>query len=158
MLNMADLAVRNLAAREAGSRQMDADTVIALVGGLGIGSLVATVIQHWLTQRSKVDDRRFVELREAFAGLLQSIAELDRVHSGDHPDDEKTRANVGLMHSVARIELVAPAEIVDLATGWRDGLLTDSGTGEELDRIMEELVLSMRKALGVAPGSPRRPA
>jgi hypothetical protein len=82
---------------------------------------------------------------------LQSIAELDRVHSGEHADGERARANVGLMHSVARIELVAPAEIVDLATGWRDGLLTDSGTGEELDRIMEELVLSMRKALGVAP-------
>ena len=49
------------------------DWVLPLLGGLGIGSMVTTLLNHYFTRRAQKSDRLQVEMREAYIGLLGSL-------------------------------------------------------------------------------------
>ena len=123
---------------------MDSETMLALLGAFGIGTMFTTVVQHLLTARSHAEDRSYLELRECFAGLLQSIAELDRVAGlGERKSvDDDVRAESSFNYWVARVELVASDDVVAPVRRWRDS--TDE------NRTLEEVLGVMRKQLGVA--------
>lgn len=46
--------------------------LISLFTAFGLGSIVTALIQSWLAQRSKRDDRRFQEKQTAYIGLLDA--------------------------------------------------------------------------------------
>lgn len=126
---------------------MAAATVLALVGAFGIGSMFTTVLQHVLTARGHTADRRYLELRESFTGLLQSIAEMDRVAElgEERTVADDTRANSAFSYWVARVELVASDDVVALVRRWRD-----SSDEDEMNRTIGALLDVMRGYLGVA--------
>lgn len=129
---------------DSGRTPMDSETMLALLGAFGIGTMFTTVVQHLLTARSHAEDRSYLELRECFAGLLQSIAELDRVAGlGERKSvDDDVRAESSFNYWVARVELVASDDVVAPVRRWRDS--TDE------NRTLEEVLGVMRKQLGVA--------
>jgi hypothetical protein len=126
---------------------MDVDVVLALLGAFGIGTLLATVAQHVLTQRARASDRLHLELRESFAGLLQSISELDRVAElGETKTaDDDARSTASFNYWFARVQLVASDDLVRLVRRW-----WDSDDEEEMNTTIQELLLKMRDELRVA--------
>ena len=47
--------------------------IVALVGGLGIGSLITSVATHLMARRGVTNDRWYQEKREAYLGLLEAL-------------------------------------------------------------------------------------
>ncbi|QGP52243.1 hypothetical protein PsalN5692_03751 (plasmid) [Piscirickettsia salmonis] len=52
---------------------MEVNTILAIFGGLGVGSLLNTLITHFTNQKSKKEERRYEEKKTAYVGLLTSI-------------------------------------------------------------------------------------
>ncbi|MBS7789145.1 hypothetical protein KTR66_04015 [Roseococcus sp. SDR] len=46
--------------------------LIPLLTAFGLGSIVTTLVQAWLSQRSKKDELRFQEKKAAYVGLLEA--------------------------------------------------------------------------------------
>lgn len=49
------------------------DWVLPLIGGLGLGSLLKSVIDHFNSRRAVAQDRLYQEKREAYFGLLGAL-------------------------------------------------------------------------------------
>lgn len=47
--------------------------LLRLLGGLGLGSLLKSIIDHLYSRRAVVGDRLYQEKREAYLGLLDAI-------------------------------------------------------------------------------------
>lgn len=47
--------------------------LLPLLGGLGLGTLVASIANHLMTRRAAVSDRWYQEKREAYLGLLGAL-------------------------------------------------------------------------------------
>jgi hypothetical protein len=47
--------------------------LLAGLGGLGIGSVLATIANHFMSRRASVNDRWYQEKREAYLGLLNAL-------------------------------------------------------------------------------------
>lgn len=47
--------------------------LIPLLTAFGLGSIVTALIQAWLLQRAKEDERRFREKQAAYVGLLEAL-------------------------------------------------------------------------------------
>ncbi|MGO9772179.1 MAG: hypothetical protein ACLPSW_22045 [Roseiarcus sp.] len=60
---------------------------IALVGGLGIGSLITSVATHFMSRRAATSDRWYQEKREAYLGLLTALHD-----AAVRPSDENSKA------------------------------------------------------------------
>ncbi|RUR21750.1 hypothetical protein ELY20_11005 [Legionella qingyii] len=52
---------------------MEVNTVLAVLGGLGVGSLLNSLVAHFTNQRSKQKERRYEEKKAAYIGLLTSL-------------------------------------------------------------------------------------
>lgn len=50
--------------------------LLPLIGGLGIGSLLKGLVDHFLAVKTKSIDRVYQEKREAYLGLLQALREV----------------------------------------------------------------------------------
>jgi len=46
--------------------------VLALLTAFGLGTVVTTIVQAWLSKRTHIDDRKFLQKREAYIGLLEA--------------------------------------------------------------------------------------
>ena len=49
------------------------DWILPLIAGLGIGSLLKSVVDHLIARRSLVTNRMYQEKREAYLGLLDAL-------------------------------------------------------------------------------------
>lgn len=58
------------------------NTLIALLGGLGIGAVINSLITNWMAQRSKKTDRQYQEMKTAYEGLLNAISDAAIAPSG----------------------------------------------------------------------------
>lgn len=47
--------------------------ILPLLGGLGIGSLLKSAIDHWIVRKAAASDRLYQEKREAYLGLLEAL-------------------------------------------------------------------------------------
>ncbi|MDD3181421.1 MAG: hypothetical protein PHD48_01235 [Alphaproteobacteria bacterium] len=63
------------------------DWFFPLVGGLGIGSLLKGIVDHFLVNKTKVKERSYQEMREAYLGLLESLHD-----AAVYPSDENAKA------------------------------------------------------------------
>jgi len=109
------------------------------VGGLGIGSALGAIIQYFLARRATLEERSFSLKKEAYAGLLTAIAEMDKA-----PEDTNASANYELW--VAHCQLVAPPHVNTLIFKWRSDESLKRNEGAPLN----ELLNAMRKDLGIA--------
>jgi hypothetical protein len=51
------------------------DWILPLIAGLGLGSLLKSVADHFMTRRASSHDRWYQEKREAYLGLLNALHE-----------------------------------------------------------------------------------
>ena len=61
--------------------------IMPLIGGLGLGSLLKSMIDHFVSRRALAHDRRYQERREAYLGLLTSLHK-----AAVEPSDENSKA------------------------------------------------------------------
>jgi hypothetical protein len=62
---------RGEVARSAEGGRMD--WIAALIGGLGIGSVLTRVVEHFFSRRTLLQERDYQEMREAYLGLLGAL-------------------------------------------------------------------------------------
>jgi hypothetical protein len=124
-----------------GTDQSLLTVLAALAGGLGLGSIVTTLIQQVFLRRSKAEDTRLSMRRDAFADLLAAISKLDRLGGDSSAEPEAEYALC-----VARVELVASKAVLMPLKAWRD---FEADTPERID-CMASLLREMRRDLGIA--------
>lgn len=62
------------------------DWILPLIGGLGIGAVIKSVIDHFNSRRAVSQDRRYKEKREAYLGLLSALHK-----AAVHPSSENSK-------------------------------------------------------------------
>jgi hypothetical protein len=77
--------------------------ILSLLTAFGLGSVVTALIQSWLAQRSKQDERRFREKQAAYIGLLEAY------HRAAVEGTDEAAKNFALWQM--RCELVAPEAV-----------------------------------------------
>ena len=77
--------------------------LIPLLTAFGLGSIVTALIQSWLAQRSKQDERAFREKQAAYVGLLEAY-----YRAAVEGTDEAAKA---FAYWQMRCELIAPAPV-----------------------------------------------
>ena len=110
--------------------------ILPLVGGLGLGSLLKSIIDHFNTRRATVKDRLYQEKREAYLGLLGALHKAAVRPSDENSKDFalwQTRCQLFGSHGVDRFAQA----IVD----------TNDASRAERETAFQGLVESMRKDL-----------
>jgi hypothetical protein len=79
--------------------------IVSLLTAFGLGSIVTTIVQAWLANRSKRDERRFQEKQTAYIGLLEAY------HRAAVEGTDETSKQFAYWQM--RCELVAPAPVRD---------------------------------------------
>lgn len=111
--------------------------IIAFLSGLGAGSVVTAIVQHWLQRRRRKEKTKFVERKAAFDGLLKAYFALDQ---------ESSRHNQARFDMWAnRVRLVGSKNVVEALDDLRN---TEPYTKERID-AHERLMEAMRKDLEV---------
>lgn len=77
--------------------------ILPLLTAFGLGSIVTTLVQAWLSQRSKHDQRNFRERQSAYIGLLEAYHRA-AVEGTDEPGKN-------FAYWQMRCELVAPEPV-----------------------------------------------
>ena len=100
-------------------RNMEVNTVVAVLGLLGIGSLLNTLVTYFTRQQSKQKERRYEEKKSAYFGLLSSLHD-----AAVSPSDKNSKA-YALWQTKCQIfgsdEVIKFAQvIVDTNDGPRD--------------------------------------
>lgn len=86
---------------------MDIISIISAAGIGGIiGSLLTTIAQYWLSQKSNIENRKFQEKKEAYIGLIEAYR-MACLKSG------LTEKN-NFAYWAVRCDFVAPCEIRNL--------------------------------------------
>ena len=111
------------------------------IGGLGVGSIAAAALQHYLARRAWAQNTRFVEVRDAFTGVLAAIAKMDQEGKDLSP---ATPANYQMWQ--VRVQLVASEEVIAALASWRDA----EPNTEERNGRLAALFQAMRRDLGIA--------
>lgn len=119
---------------EAGSLKMEWG--LALIGGLGIGSLITSAANHVMARRAATSDRWYQEKREAYLGLLTAIHD-----AAAHPSDERSKA-YALWQT--RCDLFGSADVSKYAQLFVD---TNDGPRAEREKAFRGLVEAMRANL-----------
>lgn len=100
------------------------------IGGI-VGSLLTTLIQAWLSNKQRLDERKFQEKKEAYVGFLTSIAKVKST-----PEDAVNAA----LWSV-RVGIVAPENIRKIIHEYK------TSQNDQRDIVIAKLEESMRKDL-----------
>jgi hypothetical protein len=116
----------------------DLGTIAAFLGGVGAGSVLTAVVQHYLTRRAQKDDLLQQERSEVFNGLLQALETLET------KDTAENAKRFGFW--AARAEIVAsPAVLVAIS----DLRSTPPNSGDR-SLAMDRMLRAMRADRGVA--------
>jgi hypothetical protein len=109
---------------------------LTLVGGLGIGTLITSVANQYLTQRAASRNRLYQEKREVYLGLLSALHD-----AAVKPSDERSKA-YALWQT--RCELFGASEVSRYVQEIAD---TDPGSSER-QQAFQNLVRAMKSDLG----------
>jgi len=60
--------------------------ILPLIAGLGIGSLLKSIADHFMARRATANDRWYQDKREAYLGLLSALHK-----AAIHPSDEHSK-------------------------------------------------------------------
>ena len=98
------------------------NTFLTVIGLLGTGSIITTVIQHFLNKNSERDKLSFSEKKEAFIGLIKSWDNYER-----SKDNSGKEYDVG--HWFLRSYLVSSKETREKLDAWKN---TTPGSNERI--------------------------
>jgi len=115
----------------------DFGTIAAFLGGVGAGSVLTAVVQHYLARKAHKDDLLQQERSEVFNGLLQALEALE---SKDTIENAK---RFGFW--AARAEIVASPAVLSAIAEMR-GTAPNS---EERTVSMSKMLRAMRADRGV---------
>lgn len=107
-----------------------------LVGGLGLGSLLKSYIDHFNARRAVIVDRLYQEKREAYLGLLNALHK-----AAIHPSDENSK-DYALWQT--RCQLFGAEDVARFAQALVD---TNDGPRSERESAFAGLVQAMRDDL-----------
>lgn len=117
---------------------LEIEQIVAFLGGLGVGTVLTALVQHWLSRHGKKEDTRFSERKAAFEGLLAAYASLAEGWS-----DKKAKR---FAMWEGRVQLVASAATVDALKR----LKASNPGSDERTRAHDDLMAAMRRDLEVA--------
>lgn len=81
------------------------DNIGALLAAFGLGSIVTAIVQSWLANKSKKNDRQFAEKQAAYVGLLEAYHQ-----AAAHGTDEASKL---FAYWQMRCELVGSVAVRD---------------------------------------------
>ncbi len=106
--------------------------LLALVGGLGIGSMLTTLLKE------KFDKKKFLfqQKEQVYSGYLKALSDVVKNKSSEEARQE-------VVYWTTRMKLLAPESIVDKAQEF----FNDESTGCKFIKLREELIDLMRNDL-----------
>jgi hypothetical protein len=107
--------------------------LLPLLGGLGLGSLLKSAIDHFVSRRAVMQDRQYQEKREAYLGLLEAL------HKAATQPSNANSKEYALWQT--RCPLFGSAEVSRFAQAMVD---TNDTQRVERDAAFDGLVESMR--------------
>lgn len=110
-------------------------SIAAFLGGVGAGSTVTALIQHFLARRSQRADLLHSNRTKAFTGVLRALEALEVSHT-----QEKAKS---FGYWVCRTQLVASDRVVEAISRMR---ATDPMTPQR-EQAMQEMLGAMRADL-----------
>ncbi|NHZ48848.1 hypothetical protein [Nitratidesulfovibrio liaohensis] len=108
-----------------------------VLGGVGIGSLLTVVAQHWVTKKREHEQRTFTEKKAAYTGLLQALH--DCVVNPSDNSLKKFALALAHVHIFGSPESIQYAEL----------LKNTAPNSQERDLAFTELLNAMRNDLGI---------
>ncbi|MES1989639.1 MAG: hypothetical protein V4441_01655 [Pseudomonadota bacterium] len=66
---------------------------LTLIGGLGVGSLLTTLLSHWIAQKSSNRELLYKEKRETYLGLLEALQRAPVGYSNENSKELRILAN-----------------------------------------------------------------
>jgi hypothetical protein len=111
--------------------------LLPLIGGLGIGTLLAQIVTHFMTRRASIRDRLYQEKREAYLGLLNALH-----NAATNPSDENSKA-YALWQT--RCALFGSTDVMMAA---QEMVETNDGPSERRNAAFQKLLRAMRVDLG----------
>ena len=118
------------------------DSVLNMIQILGIGSLgslVTLVVQHFLARRSKDEEYRKNECKEAFSGFLSAFSKYE-----ENIESIENKASMELW--AARVKLVSSRSVYERI----NQLLDSKPKAATISLILQLLIIEMRKDIGVS--------
>ncbi|HMN50539.1 MAG TPA: hypothetical protein PKB01_00580 [Xanthobacteraceae bacterium] len=112
------------------------DWFAPLFAGLGLGTLITTIVSNLMSRRANLNDRTYQEKREAYLGLLKAIHE-----AATKPSDETAKA-YALWQT--RCNLFGSASVSKYAQDFVD---TNDGPRELRAAAFNNLVIAMKADL-----------
>lgn len=113
----------------------DASTIAAFLGGLGAGSVVTAILQHYLSRRAQQVDALRKDRTEVYAGLLQALESLEVA------DSQENKKRFGMW--VARAQVIASTGVIEAIAAMR---LTPPNSAQR-DSALASLLRCMRSDL-----------
>ena len=107
-----------------------------MLGGLGIGTLLTSIINNLLERNGKKAEKLYQEKREAYLGLLKALHD-----AAVHPSDENSKA---FAFWQARCELFGDENICKAIQGIID---TNEGPRAMRDKYFHEMLVAMKEDL-----------
>lgn len=111
------------------------DWALGLIGGLGIGTLLSTVVSYFLSKKSHVAQKLFQEKRDAYFGMTRALYDAE-IEPG--PKNEKM---FGYYLNIAKIFAHK-----DVVTSAQNVINTNPNTKERI-KALESFYETMRKDL-----------
>jgi len=112
--------------------------ILPLIAGLGIGSLLKSIADHFMIRRASAHDRWYQEKREAYLGLLKSLHD-----AAVNPSDENSKT-FALWQT--RCELFGSKDVAKYAQAIVD---TNDGPRERRNEAFKNLLEAMKADLNV---------
>ena len=116
---------------------MDWNSVSLVVGGLGLGGIIATALQTWMQRGTDARNKAFIEKRDCYLGLIESLKDANNRHD----------KSVVMQYAYwkARAALVGSPAVARLAQHLSE---TTIGSPERI-KAYNDLQTEMRKDLGI---------
>ncbi|GAP67108.1 hypothetical protein MBSD_n2424 [Mizugakiibacter sediminis] len=90
---------------------IEASTISAFLGGLGAGSVVTALLQHFLARRAQLEDVLRKDRSEVYSGLLQALESLEVTNSIENAK------RFGMW--AARAEVIGSDDVIDAIAKMR---------------------------------------
>ncbi len=116
----------------------DFGAIAAFLGGVGAGSVLTAVVQHYLARRAHKDDLLQQERSEVFNGVLQALETLET------NDSVESAKRFGFW--AARAEIVASPAVLSALSDMR----STSPNSKERRLAMSRMLRAMRADRGVS--------
>jgi len=108
---------------------------LPLIAGLGIGSLLKSVVDHWIARRTATTDRLYQEKRESYLGLLDALH-----RAAVNPSNESSK-NFALWKT--RCELFGSSDV----SRYAQDMIETNEALESRDKVFQSLINAMRADL-----------